>query len=531
MSIQLRPYQREAIDALYAYFQENTGNPILCIPTAGGKSLVMAMFIQEAITFYPTTRILIITHVRELISQNHDELLGLWPGAPAGINSAGLKSRDIESQVLFCGIQSVHKRAYDIQKADLVLVDEAHLIPRKTNTMYRRFLTDLRKINPALKIIGLTATPYRLDSGVLHQGKNALFDDIAYEISVRDLVDQGYLSPLISKQTDTQLDISDVGTRGGEFIANQLEQAVDKDPITQAAVEEIVDFGQERKSWLLFCSGVAHAEHIRDAVRTRGFSCECIFGSTPQGERNKIIDAFKRGEIRALAAMNVLTTGFNAPAVDLIAMLRPTKSTGLYVQIAGRGTRLASGKENCLVLDFAGNVARHGPIDLVKATSKEKGDGEAPFKTCPVCEKEVHAAIRTCPQCGHAFPPPETKIEATATTKEILSSNKPEWIPVYDVVYHYHKKEGKPPSMRVEYICGINSHKEWVCFEHQGFARQKAAHWWSRRAAPGIRMPDTINAALQQVDALRIPTHIAVRRQDRFTEVVNIKFAEEMAHD
>ena len=111
MSIQLRPYQREAIDALYAYFQENTGNPILCIPTAGGKSLVMAMFIQEAITFYPTTRILIITHVRELISQNHDELLGLWPGAPAGINSAGLKSRDIESQVLFCGIQSVHKRA------------------------------------------------------------------------------------------------------------------------------------------------------------------------------------------------------------------------------------------------------------------------------------------------------------------------------------------------------------------------------------------------------------------------------------
>ena len=524
----LRPYQRKAIDAIYAYFQEKTGNCLICIPTAGGKSLVMAMFIKEAITLYPTTRILIVTHVRELISQNHAELVGLWPEAPAGIHSAGLGSRDIESQVLFCGIQSVHKRAYDIQRCDLILVDEAHLIPRTSNTMYRRFLDDLKKINPALKIIGLTATPYRLDSGMLHQGKEALFDNIAYEISVRDLVDQGYLSPLISKQTDTQLDVSGVGTRGGEFIAGQLEQAVDKDPITRAAVEEILSFGQDRKSWLLFCSGVAHAEHICDEVRIRGVSCACIFGGTPQEERDEIIAAFKRGEIRALAAMNVLTTGFNAPEVDLIAMLRPTKSIGLYVQIAGRGTRLAPGKVNCLVLDFAGNVARHGPIDLVRAPSKEKGDGDAPTKTCPTCEKVVHAAIRQCPRCGHVFPPPETKIDATATTEEILSSNKPQWIPVYDVAYHRHEKEGKPPSMRVEYICGLNGHKEWICFEHTGFAKRKAASWWSRRAPAGVRMPSTVDAALGQLNLLRTPSHIAVRRQNRFSEVVDAKFEEEV---
>ncbi len=520
----LRPYQRESIDAIYSYFQEKSGHPLIVIPTAGGKSLVMATFIHEALELYPPTRILVITHVRELISQNHAELMGIWPEAPAGIHSAGLKARDVESQVLFCGIQSVHKRAYDIQRCDLILVDEAHLIPRKTNTMYRRFLDDLTRINPYMKIIGFTATPFRLDSGMLHQGKDALFDEITYEVSVRDLVDQGYLSPLISKQTDTQLDVEGVGTRGGEFIASQLEAAVDLEPITRNAVDEIIAFGKDRRSWLLFCSGISHAEHIRDTVRARGHSCECIFGSTPQAERDEIIAAFKRGEIRALAAMNVLTTGFNAPAVDLIAMLRPTKSTGLYVQIAGRGTRLAPGKENCLVLDFAGNVARHGPIDLVKAPSREKGDGDAPIKVCPECQTINHAAVRHCESCGFEFPPPEVKIDSTATTQEILSSGRPEWVRVFDIAYRRHEKEGKPPSMRVEYLCGFNWHREWVCFEHEGYPKRQAARWWSRRAPSGIPMPDSVAEALAMVDELRIPDEIAIKRGGRYVEIVDVRF-------
>jgi superfamily II DNA or RNA helicase len=184
---------------------------------------------------WPDERIVILTHVRELISQNFAELLRLWPEAPAGIYSAGLNRRDVQAQILFAGIQSVHRKAYAIQRADLVLVDEVHLVPRSANTSYRHFLGDLSRINPRLKIIGLTATPYRLDSGMLHTGPDALFDDIAFEVSVRELIDDGYLAPLISKQTSTQLDVSGVGTRGGEFIAGQLKAAVDQDPITQAA--------------------------------------------------------------------------------------------------------------------------------------------------------------------------------------------------------------------------------------------------------------------------------------------------------
>src|SRR5262249_18331170 len=282
---------------------------------------------------------------------NYAEMMGLWPDAPAGIYSAGLGRRDIGARVLFAGIQSIHRRAYDVQQCDLVLIDEAHLIPRSADTMYRRFLDTLSRINPALKVIGFTATPYRLDSGLLHEGEDRLFTDIAYEVSIRDLIDQGYLCPLVSKMTNLKLDVGGVGSRGGEFIPGQLQAAVDRASITDAAVDEILAYGEGRRSWLVFCPGVGHGVPGAPGRARGGVSCATIFGDTPSAERDRTIAAFKRGEIRALASMGVLTTGFNAPAVDLIAMLRPTKSVGLYVQMAGRGTRLTPGKQNCLVLD------------------------------------------------------------------------------------------------------------------------------------------------------------------------------------
>ena len=520
--LSLRPYQETSIAAIYDYFAEKSGHPLIVIPTAGGKSVVLAAFIQGVLQQWPDQRILVVTHVRELIAQNYAEMMGLWPEAPAGIYSAGLGRREIDARILFAGIQSIHRRAYEVQQCDLVLIDEAHLIPRASNTMYRRFLDALGKINPQLKAIGFTATPYRLDSGMLHQGEQRLFTDIAYEVSIRDLINQDYLAPLVSKATDLTLDVGGVGSRGGEFIAGQLQAAVDHDEITRAAIDEVMVHGENRKSWLLFCSGVEHARHVAAEVRARGVSCATIFGDTPTAERDSTIAAFKRGEIRALASMGVLTTGFNAPAVDLIAMLRPTKSVGLYVQMAGRGTRLAPGKDNCLVLDFAGNVLRHGPIDAVSPRVPGKGEGEAPTRICPDCDSIVAAAARECPDCGHRFPPPELKVAATATTLEILSTMRPQWVEVSDVVYARHDKPGKPPSLRVEYRCGLIRHREWICFEHTGYARSKAAAWWTMRSQAPV--PGTITAALTMSDALLKPTSIQVRPGGRFTEITNYRF-------
>ena len=524
MSLSLRPYQAAAINAIYNYYDAHTGNCLITIPTAGGKSLVMASFIEGVLKSYPDQRILIVTHVRELIEQNFAELIKLWPQAPAGIYSAGLKKREISAQILFAGIQSIHKHVYGVQQCDLVLIDEAHLIPRSSNTMYRSFLNGLKRLNPMLKVIGLTATPYRLDSGRLHEGEEAIFTDIAYEVTVRELIDDGYLSPLISKRMATELDVSEVGTRGGEFIAKDLEAAIDQDAITQSAVDEIFSYSANRKSWLIFCAGVDHAYHVRDAVRARGVTCETIVGDTPSAQREALIKDFKAGRIQCLTNANVLTTGFNAPAVDLIAMLRPTKSAGLYVQIVGRGCRLAPGKTDCLVLDFAGNIARHGPIDAIKPKTPKAGEeGEAPTKDCPDCNSIVHAAVRECPDCGHLFPEPQIKIEARASNLDILSGGPPQWVPVTQVNYARHEKPGKPPSLRVDYQSGLLSHSEWICLEHQGYPRQKAASWWANRAA-GLPLPGRVDEALAVVKQLKLPAQIAVRASGRFTEIVGARF-------
>ncbi|MCE8540275.1 DEAD/DEAH box helicase [Ruegeria pomeroyi] len=519
----LRPYQQAAITAIYGYFQTHTGNPLVVIPTAGGKSLVMASFIEGVLKAWPDQRILIVTHVRELIAQNHAEMIGLWPEAPAGIYSAGLGKREAQAQILFAGIQSIHRRAGEIGHTDLVLIDEAHLIPGNSSTMYRRFLDGLTRINPALKVIGLTATPFRLDSGMLHEGKNALFTDIAFEAPVRDLIDAGYLSPLVSKQPATRLDVSKVGTRAGDFIARDLAAAVDQEAITRAAVTEIIAHGRDRKSWLAFCSGVEHARHVAEEFGRQGISCRTIFGDTPKDERDAILAAFKRGEIRALASMGVLTTGFNAPGVDLIALLRPTKSAGLYVQMVGRGTRLAPGKENCLVLDFAGNVRRHGPIDLVRPKRPgEGGGGEAPTKLCPMCESIIALSSIECPDCGYEFPAREVKIAPTAATLPVLSP-KAQWLPVTGVSYSRHDKLGGRPSLKVTYSCGLATYSEWIYLEHPGYARQKAAEWWRKRA-PGCPVPLSVAEAILQAKELMRPSAISVRPAGRFVEVSGYRF-------
>ena len=520
----LRPYQEAAITSIYGYFQTHTGNPLVVIPTAGGKSLVMASFIEGVLKAWPDQRILIVTHVRELIAQNYAEMIGLWPDAPAGIYSAGLGKREAHARILFAGIQSIHRRAAEIGHTDLVLIDEAHLIPGKSSTMYRRFLDALKGINPALKVIGLTATPFRLDCGMLHEGQNALFTDIAFEAPVRELIDAGYLSPLVSKQPATRLDVSKVGTRAGDFIARDLAAAVDQDAITRAAVTEIIEHGRDRKSWLAFCSGVEHALHVAEEFGRQGISCRTIFGDTPKDERDAILLAFKRGEIRALASMGVLTTGFNAPGVDLIALLRPTQSAGLYVQMVGRGTRLAPGKENCLVLDFAGNVRRHGPIDLVRPKRPgDGGGGEAPTKVCPDCDSIIALSATECPDCGYVFPPREVKIAPTAATLPVLSPRAPQWVAVSNLSCSRHDKRGGRPSLKVTYSCGLTAYQEWICFEHEGYARRKAEDWWRKRA-PGQPVPCSVNEALALSRSLTRPSHIAVRPSGRYFEITGYRF-------
>jgi len=374
-------------------------------------------------------------------------------------------------------------------------------------------------------VVGFTATPYRLDSGRLDQGEDRLFDGIAYEAGIRELVAQGYLSPLVSKATEQVLDVAGVHRRGGEYVPGELQAAVDRYEVTEKAVDEILAYGETRAGWLVFCSGVEHATHVAEAIRGRGISCETIVGDTEPRKRDEIIARFKAREIRCLTNANVLTTGFNAPHVDLIAKLRPTLSTGLYVQMCGRGSRLAEAKENCIVLDFAGNVRRHGPVDAVTIREPGETGGQAPIRICDSCRSIVPAASRTCPDCGYEFLAPDEKktLSDKASELPVMLGTPPKWLPVSRWTFHRHEKPFKPTSLRVEYLCGLVSHRQWVCFEHEGYPLQKAWDWWCEHGGH-LRVPESVDDAIDRAGELTMPSEILVQVNGRFFEVISRRF-------
>jgi len=411
--MELRPYQELTINALYDWLQTNeTGNPCVVLPTGSGKSVVIGEFIKSAIQRYPDTRVVMLTHVRELIEQNHEKLVRLWPNAPVGIYSAGLGRREIE-RITYAGIQSVRKKPEIFGKVNLVIVDEAHLISHKDEGGYRTLIAALRERNPRLRVIGFTATPWRLGHGRIDEG-DAIFDALIEPVTIRELVFNKYLAPLVSRATDVRYDMDGIHKRGGEYIESEMQERVDTDDQNVKVATEIKALAGDRRAWLLFCAGVKHAYHVRDALRTIGVSAETITGETPTRERDEIIERYKAGEIRAITNANVLTTGFDYPNIDLIALLRPTMSPGLYMQMVGRGFRPKSHTDHCLVLDFAGVVAMHGPIPAVDAPeytepSGDKEPGLAPSKECPACRWIVPAGVRYCinPDCDHEFVPEE----------------------------------------------------------------------------------------------------------------------------
>lgn len=532
-----RPFQRDAVDALYRYWANDGGNGLLVIPTGGGKSFVLALICMELLARYPRMRIGIVTDVKELIVQNAQELLGVWSAAPVGIYSAGVGRRDLRSQILFMGIQSVHGKVDLLGTFDLLLIDEAHMIPRKADTMYGRFIAACREKTPDMRVVGLTATPYRLDSGRLDRGDNRLFDDIVYEAFVGDLIADGYLSQLFSKATLARINTDGLHRRDGDFIKSEMDERARIPSVVEMAVNEIVELGEDRAGWLAFCTSIEHANEVRDQIRKHGFSCEAVHSKTP--DRDRIIKAYKARKIRCLTSVGVLTKGFNAPHIDLLAMLRPTLSTGLYVQMVGRAFRLAPGKHNALILDFAGNVARHGPVDAV-SPQRDGGGGpdnrERPeaaeeagvkAKECPDCQLLVPVHDPKC-ACGYEWPIAPARHEARALNVAILSSElaEPQWFPVNNIEYQRYEKLGLQTSLKVVFHCASGeSYPKWVCFEHQNAARTRAHEWW-RRMGGDAPIPDTVAEALARKGELREVAEIKVKlaaKKGEYPEIVSYR--------
>ena len=467
--ITLRQYQSDSIQAVFKMWSDGESDALIIAPCGAGKSLIIADTVRQCLE-YSGTRVLILTHRKELLTQNSAELRELLPDAPLGFWSSGLKKKDINAQVLFAGIASIANHIYKFDPFQVVIIDESHLVAsHKEETQYAKVLAALNLLNPCVRFMHLTATPYRLDSGHLPV-------PVAYEIGVQFLIDNGFLLPLVSKSgvKTARADMSKVHHRGGEFIASEMQAAFCEQDLIDSACDEVVHYGEDRRSWVIFCAGVDHAHQVADAMQLRCVDCAVITGETPADEREQKLTQHKNGELKCLINCDVLTTGWNSPITDLIAMMRATESASMYVQIAGRGQRIYPGKNDCLFLDYGGNVARLGFVDAPIIKTPGSGGGEAPVKECPQCMSLIAAGFRECPDCGFVFPAIEIKHENKAYTGAILKSQvNPEWVDVDQMTWTIHKKEGKPDSIRVRYDCGFSMFTEFLCVEHEGFAGRK----------------------------------------------------------
>lgn len=528
-TIKPRQYQIDAFNAVKTFLEYREGNPCVVLPTGAGKTILIVLLCQWVASW--GGRVLILAHVRELLQQAADKLNAMAPELNVGVYSAGLGRREKTGAVTVAGIQSVYQRAAEFDPFDLIIVDECHLIPADGEGMYRTFLNEAKTINPNIRLVGLTATPYRMTTGPLC-GAAEILNAVCFDVPVVSLIDQGYLSKLISKRV-IECDTSKLHVRGGEFVAEEVSLLMGSVDAVRLACEEIGDRTQDRHSVLIFCSGVEHAESVMNQL----MGSELITGETEQ--REEILERFKRGETKYLVNVNVLTTGFDAPNVDCVVLLRPTLSPGLYYQMVGRGFRLHEGKADCLILDFGGNVQRHGPINRIRVEKKNKGKptGEAATRVCPSCDEVLFVSSRECPACGYVWPLiDDAKHDHQPGNEDIIGDDESYELPVFEVRYRKHFKKGgfpdDPCTLRVEYVTkqGMVSSWmrnaiicEWVCVEHHGFAKNRAALWWKLRS--NDPMPDSVDRAIDMAEGggLAVPSKIWVVPEGKYTRISRVE--------
>ncbi|EOY2075227.1 DEAD/DEAH box helicase [Vibrio alginolyticus] len=383
----LRPYQADSVKAVIHYFRKHSTPAVIVLPTGAGKSLVIAELARLA-----KGRVLVLAHVKELVEQNHAKYEGY--GLKGSIFSAGLGRKETDQQVVFASVQSVVRNLDSFKNQfSLLVIDECHRVPDDKNSSYQKVITHLRELNPGIKVLGLTATPYRLGMGWIYQyhtrgqvrtEEPRFFRDCIFELPIRYLLDENFLTP--ARMMDAPVlsyDFSQLKPANtGRYKEAEMDMVIDKAKrATPQIVEQIMQYAKERQGVMIFAATVRHAQEIHSLLPEG--ETEIVIGDTPTPERDAIIQAFKNRQIKYLVNVSVLTTGFDAPHVDLIAILRPTESVSLYQQIVGRGLRLSDGKSECLVLDYAGNS-----YDLYQpevGDPKPDSDSEIITIPCPAC--------------------------------------------------------------------------------------------------------------------------------------------------
>lgn len=533
MKFETRKYQEDVVESLWESIHDDNGeldynvHPLVAAPTGSGKSVILGMFLEKYHKEYPDDNILVLSHTQTILEQDLNALREFFPTTPIGLYSSGLGSKEIE-QITVAGIQSAYRNLSKFKWFNIIFVDEVHSVNHKSEGMYRALLDNSHAVK-----IGMSATIFRTGHGYIHQGKGTLFNRLAHDLTSREnfnkLVDDGYLCNLIPVAPSVQLNSNMVKKSAGDYNVKDLARTHDKEYITQAAIGNILHYAEKYRKWLVFAIDIDHADHVAEALRKNGIEAKSMHSKT-EDDRRDIIQEFKDRKFRALVSVGMITTGFDDPEVDCIILLRPTLSPVLHVQMIGRGLRISPGKDHCLVLDFAGNTQRLGPINNVRIPTKcRSGElpGLAPTKICKECRVINPISATECYVCGYEFVK-KTKLTPTASTSEIIDRQttaqepqEPQWTRVDKVTYQIHSKQGQPDSIKVTYLCGLQTIKEWWCPEHNGFAGKKAAHMLGYR---GYKGDLSCKSVIENSNKIRSPKSIKVDKTGKYPVIKDYNF-------
>jgi len=446
--LKLRYYQRDAIDSLHNWFETkpSSEHALIALPTAAGKTIIFSHFIKEILAKDPGARFIVLAHRKELVDQAEKKLKAVWPDAPVGVLAAGLKRFEHDAQVLIASRDTLAspKRLAKVGKFDYMIIDEAHNVPPTSHTRYQKIITEL-SARGDMKVMGCTATPYRMGQGYIYGNrKDHFFKGLAYTVSIPELIREGYLCRLSAYAVNENA-IIDAGSvslkfKNGDFREKELEEVAMVDETIIEVVSDWIDnaYTKGRTATVFFCVSVLHAEKMTQYLKQYNISAAVITGETPSKERSQTLADFEASKIHALCNVGVLTEGWDAPRTDCIALLRPTQSIGLYVQMCGRGMRIHEDKDNCLLLDYGENVARHGCLDEV--SPGQANEGRYHPKICSACNVINSPSAKECIECGQVFESKQTKSLWTKKEREVARRTKAE----KQAVLSDERKKSKP---------------------------------------------------------------------------------------
>ncbi len=531
--MQLRPYQQDACRFVVDQFDRTSDPALLVLPTGGGKTQIFSAISHYFVLRDPAARIVVLAHRSKLIEQAANRLRSIVP-APVGVwcGSLGLKQAE---QITVATIQSMR----DFPMApDLVIVDEAHNIPHGEDGQYRQLLA---KLPPHARLLGVTATPYRLGGGEI-VGPDHLFPLITFRVDMLELIRDGYLVRPRLYQGAAEALISTEGLRvvAGDYNQKDLETRVADHGLIQRQVYDALPRLAGRHKVVWFCVDIAHAEavaaHLDDAV--------VIHSRLPQHERERALAGFSAGLYRHIINVSVLTEGWDEPAVDAIVLLRPTQSPVFYVQSVGRGLRtlegigalptaaerlaaIAKSKADCLVLDYARVVENLGPVNdpVIKTQYQGKGKaGEPPLKVCDECREYVPIAARVCPECGAAFPEPKGEAPINLTTEggpaRILETGEPFEMPVSNLFAEEYVSRSGNHCLKITYQhTFMSSTSEYLTFDSP-FPLKKARIALAELGVEDVTEIHSLEDALERVEQFWVPTSILVRKEGKWDRIL-----------